>query len=281
MKNRFFVLIILFAVIVSCSKDEDLSQSREHLNVSYGKEAKQKYDIYLPADRSKENTKVIVLVHGGGWTSGDKTELKVMYDSFKGSEYAVVNLNYTLADFNNPPIPMQTDDIASFLQHIKNRQDEYQIKPEFAFIGASAGAHLSMLYAYRFDSADDIRLIGNVVGPVDFQHESYVNPKQPETSQLIAIFQLLFGLNANTDPDSFRSVSPYFWLDENTVPTISFYGGKDLLVPKEQGESLHHALDSLGVPNQYIVYEEEGHGWGEPNLSHSLQQLELFLQEHF
>jgi acetyl esterase/lipase len=281
MRNKFFVLIILLAVIVGCSKDEDLSQSRELLNVSYGNELRQVYDIYLPADRSIETTKVIVLVHGGGWSSGDKSDLEELYEYFKRSEYAIVNINYTYADFINPPIPMQTDEIASLLQHLRKKQDDYQIKTEYAFVGASAGAHLSMLYAYRFDVSNEVKLIGNVVGPVDFLHESYVNPKEPETAQLITIFQFLFGLNANTNPDDVRDVSPYYWLDENTVPTISFYGGKDLLVPKQQGEILHHALDSLGVTNQYVFYEEEGHGWGEPTLSHSIQQLELFIQEHF
>lgn len=281
MINRILILLFSIIVIYSCSKDDDLLKDVEHNDVSYGTDINQKYDIFLPAGRDPETTKVVILIHGGGWTSGDKEDLSEMYEFFKGDDYAVVNLNYTLANFNNPPVPMQTDDIAAAIQHIKDRQDDYSIKPEFALLGASAGAHLSMLYAYRFDEAEEIKVVGNVVGPVDFLHESYTNPSQPETTRLIRVFYLLFGKDPLTNPEYYQDVSPYSWLNENSVPTISFYGGIDLLVPNQQGEILHAALDSLGITNQYVLYEEEGHGWGEPTLAHTLETLEGFLQENF
>ncbi|MBK7289651.1 MAG: hypothetical protein IPI78_05040 [Chitinophagaceae bacterium] len=50
------------------------SHKKNMLNVAYGTDAQQKMDIYLPANRTATNTKVLILIHGGGWTSGDKTD---------------------------------------------------------------------------------------------------------------------------------------------------------------------------------------------------------------
>ena len=38
-------------------------------------------DIYLPANRSVTATKVIIMIHGGGWTGGDKADFNVMIDT--------------------------------------------------------------------------------------------------------------------------------------------------------------------------------------------------------
>jgi acetyl esterase/lipase len=45
---------------------------------SYGEDSDQTYDLYLPAERTLE-TKVLILIYGGGWTSGDKSRM----DGFK------------------------------------------------------------------------------------------------------------------------------------------------------------------------------------------------------
>jgi acetyl esterase/lipase len=70
-----FILILFF--FNACSTDDgensDLktAEATELKNISYGADAQQTYDIYLPKNRSL-NTRVMLLIHGGGWTSGDK-----------------------------------------------------------------------------------------------------------------------------------------------------------------------------------------------------------------
>src|ERR1700712_2046451 len=52
-------------------------------DVSYGPDAKQKMDIYLLAGRNS-STPLLILLHGGAWSAGDKTELKATVDFFTG-----------------------------------------------------------------------------------------------------------------------------------------------------------------------------------------------------
>src|SRR5690606_7253554 len=96
---HFLLLVIIF----SCSKDELVVPkdvpSEVYNNLSYGTDPQQVYDIYLPENRSVNSTRVLVLIHGGGWIQGDKSDMNeyipLMQENLPG--YAIVNLNYRLA----------------------------------------------------------------------------------------------------------------------------------------------------------------------------------------
>ena len=77
--NRIAALVFLFTIAFSsCNKGVDVvKESVPALNikdVAYGSDAAQKMDIYLPAGRIATTTKVLVFIHGGSWSSGDKSD---------------------------------------------------------------------------------------------------------------------------------------------------------------------------------------------------------------
>jgi acetyl esterase/lipase len=91
----------------------------------YGSDAAQKMDVYLPEGRSAASTPVLVLIHGGGWNSGDKRDFISYIDSFRTRmpHYAVFNLNYRL--FNGEHIfPTQEEDVRSALSYITSHAGE-------------------------------------------------------------------------------------------------------------------------------------------------------------
>ena len=140
-------------------------------NVSYGDNSQQVYDLYLPEGRTTETTKVIVLIHGGGWTSGDKSDMaaSVAFIQTFHPDHAIVNVNYVLASFpNTPAFPNQYFDIRSIINQVTAQSEELQILPEFGMIGVSAGAHLAMMYDYVYDMNDQVKFVINIVGPSDF-----------------------------------------------------------------------------------------------------------------
>ncbi len=283
MKNVILSLWLLVYLSCSTSEQEILPlEAEELLDQSYGSGNLQKYDIFLPKNRSKGKTKLLVIIHGGGWTSGDKSELTFIYEYFKklGEEFAIVNLNYTLADLNTKPIPLQTNDIQKFILHIKESQEAYNIGTEFFLFGSSAGAHLSMMYGYKFDINKDVKGVINVVGPTNFLHTSYTETTDSETAELLNNVQVLHNETVQGNPSFYESISPIFHISSNSPPTISFYGGNDSLVPEQQGEILHQALDQLNVQHELYIYPNEGHGWGEPNIIDTFQKIETFLNKN-
>lgn len=281
LKPTFYKILILF-LIFSCSDNssEDIItetplEYAEELNVSYGSDSDQKFDIYLPANRTLE-TKVMILVHGGGWSAGDKTDMDGFVDLiFQNFEnIAVVNINYRLADENNQPYPMQTDDITTIINHLKANQNDYVIDDEFGFIGTSAGAHLSMLWSYALDVNNDISMVCSIVGPTNFTDPAYLDNPGEAIQELLD----LYGVDAATE--FLEEVSPYHRVTASAPPSILFYGGQDPLVPTSQGTDMRDKLVELGVTNEFTLYEDEGHGWGGLNALDTWVKLQIFIENY-
>ena len=118
--KQFFFYLFSITVIISCSSDNSDDDTEivnplaayEELNIAYGSDSDQVFDLYLPANRTTA-TKTLILVHGGGWSSGDKAEMNPFKEFIKEQmpSYAVANINYSLADENNQAYPMQINDI--------------------------------------------------------------------------------------------------------------------------------------------------------------------------
>lgn len=276
----FFIAITLF----NCA-NKDLSEELEteidptayyeELNIAYGDDPDQKFDLYLPANRTT-NTKIMILVHGGGWTSGDKSNMAAIKDLLRleTPDIAIANINYRLADASNPPYPMQIDDITSVIDFLKNNKTKYTISDTFGFIGTSAGAHLSLLWSYAFDSNSQVTMVCSIVGPTNFTDPAYLNNTNPELQELIDIY----GENPTTS--FLEEVSPLHRVTSAAPPTILFYGGKDPLIPTTQGTALRDALQSLGVTHEFTLYPDAGHGWVGLELIDTWTKLKLFINNH-
>jgi acetyl esterase/lipase len=281
-----FSLILLFLTvgIFSCTNDDSVmietalnaDNYRQELNVSYGIDSNQVYDIYLPENRSL-NTKVLILVHGGGWTSGDKNDMNNIKDIIRQdlSDYAIVNINYRLADENTQAYPTQIDDITSVINHLKANRTDYIISDRFGFIGISAGAHLSMLWSYAFDTGNNVDMVCSIVGPTNFTDSAYLNNLSPEVQVLLNTF------GSDLTTSFLEEVSPLHQVSATAPPSLLFYGGMDPLIPTTQGTALDERLTALGVTHQFTLYENEGHGWIGNNLIDTWNKIKLFTITHF
>ena len=274
-----FVLCCIAIGVISCSTDNSNNTGSlaytQHINVSYGNDSNQKFDIYLPANRTIE-TKVLILIHGGGWSSGDKSDMNGFRDIIRQdlANVAIVNMNYRLADANNNPYPMQINDITTVINHLKSNQDEYVISDDFGFIGVSAGAHLSLLWSYGFDTTNNIKMVCSIVGPTNFTDPAYLNNTNTELQDILD----LYGVNPTTT--FLEEVSPYHRATTSSPPTILFYGGQDPLIPTTQGTDMRDKLQSLGVTHQFTLYPDAGHGWIGLELIDTWNKLKLFTQAH-
>ncbi|MGB1314059.1 MAG: alpha/beta hydrolase fold domain-containing protein [Bizionia paragorgiae] len=274
----FLSLLLLTLFCFSCSDDDSESQviiqqtqEAQFLDVPYGNNNQQVYDIYLPANRDL-NTKVLILVHGGGWTAGDKVDMNPYRDIAKAelSEYAIVNINYRLASQGVSPFPMQLDDITAVINQLKAKRNEYVISEDYAFIGVSAGAHLSLLWTYDYDTQQDVAMVASLVGPTNFTDPAYSDFVNPSF--------LYFGVTPTTS--ALEQYSPYHQVQASSAPTILFYGGMDPLIPTSQGVDMEAKLTALGVENEFTLYPNEGHGWTGANALDTWTKLKSFILTH-
>jgi len=286
--NIGYVLSIslFFFVLISCEEDNTIEipiDKTDIKDVPYGEHQQQKYDIYLPKERSSSTTKVFILVHGGAWIEGDKTDMNPYVTELQTNfpDYAIVNINYRLASVGNSPFPMQINDIKGIITQLQDKKEEYQISNQYAFIGISAGAHLSMLYAYANDNKNEVDMVCSIVGPTNFTDDAYVNPSNNSYAYLALLIQQITGVNYDQNIDFYKNNSPYHVATSNAPPTILFYGGKDNLIPTTQGVDMSEKLIALGVPNEFTLYPEEGHGWEGDNLLDTIVKLRAFIKANF
>ncbi len=273
------LFITLFSVFfVSCSDEEENTvkplAAELRLNVSYGTNERQVYDLYLPEGRD-ENTKVIILIHGGSWVQGSKEDVNFMRDIIidEIGTYAIVNMNYRLAGAGVSPFPTQIDDITSVVNHLKTNRSQYKISNEIAFIGASAGAQLAMLWSYAFDSENQVNAVASIVGPTDLSNNDATT----------FLGQIVGSAGINPTREFFEANSPLFQATADSPPTIQFHAGMDELVEANQGPSLRDRLNELGVENEFTLYPFASHNYSSEQLlilDTWVKTRDFFLKHH-
>lgn len=282
------MLLFSFIFLFGCTSDttgtDDSSidlPAKDQIDVSYGSHAQQKYDIYLPAGRTAETTKVFIFIHGGGWIGGDKADINSGIYRMKETffpKYAIVNMNYVLGNILSPgyALPNQTDDIQAVIDQIKAKSQEYHVKPEFILCGNSAGGHLSLFYAYKYRNPE-VKAVINIVGPTDFNVPSWTsNPWYGFFGNLVNPAIVPSGMTIGT------FASPVTWINSDSVPTLSFYGSADTTVnTPENKASLDAKLNQNNVPNESYIYEGDHNAWAaQPQLSWVLSKSKTFLNTY-
>ncbi len=280
--KQFFFSFLISVVFVACQKEtSDTFQNAEKtiLNVSYGADTAQRMDVYLPADRTTTNTKVLVLIHGGAWSTGDKTEfneyIPVLKQRLPG--YAFFNINYRLGEFpSTNPFPTQEGDVKTAFEAIVAKAEEYGFnKEKLAVLGASAGAHLALLQSYK-NNSPRVKALVNMFGPTDMV-ALYNNLTTPFER---TVLQSLLGGTPVTNAAMYQGSSPINFVSAQSPPTLIFHGELDPLVPISQSIALKEKLQQANVPVQMVTYPNEGHGWTGDNLTDSYNRISTFLNTY-
>ena len=283
MRGQILIFTIFLTMLLACNKSgqparqSDLSASTT-MNVAYGAHGSQTMDVYLPAGRTTTNTPFIVIIHGGGWTGGDKGEFNTVISRLQSilPGYAFFNINYRLFDGTNNKYPSQEEDVKSAVNFIVNKSGEFNISNKMVLMGASAGAHLAMLQGYKFNSPLKVKAIISFFGPTDLV-EFYNNPPSPALQPSL---NALLGCSPEQNLQVYQQASPAFFVNAQSAPTLILHGNMDQLVPVSQSNLLKNKLNAAGVSNKLVIYPNEGHGWMGASLEDSYSQVQSFLAAH-
>jgi arylformamidase len=153
--NRRGAALLLTALALACApaqsrQDNSIAaalnelQVRVERDVSYGPDARQRLDVYVPA---APKGPVLLFVHGGAWSGGDKRAPKMIVPKlrhFTARGFVVVSANYRLLPHAHPL--SQARDVAMALAHVQRRAADWGADPaRVVLMGHSAGAHLVTL----------------------------------------------------------------------------------------------------------------------------------------
>lgn len=145
-------------------------------DVAYGVDPRQKLNILLPHNRTKD-TKLVIIIPGGGWRGGDKSAFEYLATVFANSNIVTATINYRYANVENQVTYIEMlDDIDKAINFLIAKSTEYNFNPaQICLFGHSAGAHLSQLYAYRNNQLNKVDKIVSVAGTCDLTDPIMLN----------------------------------------------------------------------------------------------------------
>lgn len=283
MKKRFSIFFVSL-VFIACQKETTGVQAvaeKTITNVAYASaDTAQRMDVYLPANRNTTSTKVLIIIHGGAWTSGDKTEFNEYIPVFKERlpDYAIFNINYRLGVLPATNVfPTQENDVKTAFNFITGKSDEYLFnKEKLAVLGASAGGHLALLQTYK-NATPKVKALVDMFGPTDMAALYGAYSTSPITQLGL---QLLMGGTPATNVAIYQSSSPINFVAAQSAPTLILHGGQDPIVPIVQSTTLKTKLATAGVVATMVVYPAEGHGWTGASLTDTYNQIVQFLNQN-
>jgi acetyl esterase/lipase len=277
MKNYLSIFGILILVITTgCKKTIDLGKNASfkiEKNMAYGKDSDQKMDIYIPENQKKEKD-VFIIIHGGGWRGGRKSELtSFTFDLMKRFPRNIfVNIDYRLASSTRFALPNQTDDIKNAMIYLENN---LKIQPNYILLGNSAGGNLSMLYTYQFDQDKKVKAVINIVGPADLNDPGFKN----YVDYSFVEKHLIDPKIVEKDLSLMDFGSPVHWINKNSAPTLSYYGTKDNVVPLSQKKILDSVLNKNKVYHESYEFNGNHLDWDkESNSTFLINKIDLFLK---
>lgn len=223
-------------------------------NVVYAKPGKKelKYDVYSPKD--KQNLPIIVIIHGGGWSTNDEDIMRgLARELTKESQFVVCSIDYRWigdSDGDDQPNSMANliEDVFGAIAHIMEHATEYGgDASRLGVTGDSAGGHLSASAA----------VLTEMIGSRGFGKEEGVYEFMPT--------YLPEGKSANEVRDemlqAIKAAAPESHVPDSKVRAVPHYltrGSNDSLI---RSEAVASYVEALNEKNQIVIYDEvEGAG---------------------
>lgn len=221
-----------------------------------------KMDLYLPPQASKP-TPVAVFVHGGGWSSGDKSGGSLIpFNDLAAQGFLVAAVNYRLAP--RYKFPAMIDDVKCAVRYLRANAAKLNIDPSrIGAWGGSAGGHLVALLGTTdasagFDVGEYTDQSSRVQAVVDMFGPADLSGMFPSSSA--RIIQGVFEIKTSA-AETARLASPVTYMTKDDPPFLILQGDKDKTVPPEQSQILYDRLQAAGVPATLVIVKNAGHGF--------------------
>lgn len=246
-------------------------------DISYGEGEANRFDLYLPKDNSRENYGLVIYLHAGEFTTGDKTDDKDTLAWLCSKGYVAAGINYTLRSEEHPEASVlsQSNEIRAAVPKVIEAAEAagYHID-KMTMAGGSAGHCLAMIYAYRDGKEAPVPVVLTYggVGPSNFHREDWsCYGLDKDTDESIIATQMLFSsmLGEMLTEEEIRDgsylermhiISASEWVSNNPVPTVVAYGTHDRVQAFPASLRLKAALEENNVDYKYFEFQHSGHG---------------------
>lgn len=266
---------------IEIARDVSIAQVKEFRNLVYCKEDSRELhaDVFLPG-KSKKRTPAILIIHGGGWRSGNRSQHIPLAQRLAALGYACFTIEYRLS--TEALYPTAVNDVKSAVQWIRANAKRFNVDAnEIAALGFSAGGHLAALVGVtngleKFDVnrcnekyASNVNAVIDIDGTLSFVHgESWETQNQND----VRASAWWLGYKRTERIDVWTEASPLTYAASNTVPFLflnsaveRMHAGRDDFKKLMDEKNVHVEIVTFeGAPHAFCLY----HPWFDPMVKH-------------
>jgi acetyl esterase/lipase len=266
------------------AKSPQSSSGPVHENVAYGVVDRETLllDIFEPAASSDHPRPAVILIHGGGWTSFDKSTMRTLAQFLARSGFVAVPVDYRLFHDDATRWPAQLDDVQRSVRWLRANAAKYNVAPDhIGAYGHSAGAQLAALLG-MLDTRDNsdpalakysskVQAVVDSSGPTEFAGF-------PKGSDEDKFFSSFFGASYSAHPEIWRDASPLDHVSKSNAPFLIIHGTHDEQVSIVQAQALYDKLKEAGADVKFVRLDSD-HMFREPAARRQLAiETQLFFE---
>ena len=237
-------------------------------------------DIFYPAQKNKKGYPGVLLIHGGGWRSGNKSHMVPMAQQLAAQGYVAVAVEYRLS--LEAPYPAAVHDLKAAIRWMRAHAADYQMDTSrIASFGCSAGGQLSALLG----TTNGMKKLEDKGGTYQ-NHSSAVQAaidvdgilafKHPESEEGQAAGWWLGGTYEQAT-DNWIEASPLSHAGSKTVPMLfinsslpRFHAGRDDMINVLNKQGIYSEVHTYpDTPHPFWLF----HPWFEPTLKYTVDFL--------
>ena len=220
----------------------------------------------------------LVIVHGGGWKSGDKEKFMHYAIEYAQKGYVCITPAYRLS--KEVPFPAAVEDVKNAVRWFRAHAKEYPLDPNrIGAYGNSAGAHLVCMLGLTRPS-DGLEGDGSFMN-YSSAVQAVVSSATPTDFSLFRGGGASSGFLAGPEEtlkDRIKKASPISYVRKDAPPFLLFHGTSDKTVDVKHSDTFVEALKKAGAKDvTYIRVEGAGHGvFGQNKLENHKRMDEFF-----
>ncbi len=225
--------------------------------LTYFTEADRKLQCDFYPATAKVVAPLVLVIHGGGWDSGDRMQINDFNRFLAGKGYNVVAMDYSLAPkFHNPH---QVGDVKNCISYLNDHAAELKIDTSrIALLGRSAGGQIALQAGYSMEMPE-IKGIVAFYTPADMVWGYSLSFDTDILKSKSLITQYMGGKLADI-PEKYADATAMSHVKSDSPPTLMIHGQKDNMVAYEHNLHLIKKLGPAKVPHYLLTLPWATHG---------------------
>lgn len=262
-----------FIRIASADLPDGVTRLADQVYAQYGTRCLA-LDAYLPAGA---RLPVVVLVHGGGWKAGYRSEFAPMAVRLAQRGFAAVTISYRLS--GEARYPAALEDVQQAVRWVRAHAQQLRIDPQrIVLAGGSAGGQLASLAGLTGKDGAEVQAIVNIDGLSDFTSELALR-YEDDPSKHPSAAGAWFGGRYAEQPAAWRAASPIRHVHAG-MPPILFIGSAQPRFSAGRAE-MRAQMAQVGAASAQLLLPETPHSFWlfDPWLQPTVEATVVFLRQ--